>query len=256
MIKLSANLGFLWPELTLPEAIKAAAAANFAAVELHWPYDYDANTIKQTLTDVGLPVLGLNTRRGDLSQKENGLSALPGREEDARAAIDEAIEYAKIIGAANIHVMAGFAQGQDAHNVFLDNLRYATSQAAQYDITILIEPLNHYDAPGYFLQTSAQAKAIIDELNIPNLKLMFDCYHLQLMEGDICHRLASLKDIIGHIQIAAVPSRAEPDEGELYYPFIFKALNDLGYDQPIGAEYKPRATTSEGLTWRSHIGIE
>lgn len=255
MTLLSANLGFLWPELSLPEAIRAAAKAGFAAVELHWPYDYNAHDIKATLDEVGLPVLGLNTRQGDLSKNENGLSALPGRDIEARAAIDEAIAYATIIGAANIHVMAGFIQGSQAHHTFLDNLRYAANTAAKHSITILIEPLNHYDAPGYFLSTSEQAKTIIEEINLPNIKLMFDCYHLQLMEGDLSHRLASLKNIIGHIQIAAVPSRAEPNEGEIYYPYIFEVLKTLGFNNPIGAEYKPRGTTEEGLVWKSHLGL-
>jgi len=255
MTTLSANLGFLWSELSLPDAIRAAAKANFAAVELHWPYEYDPNDIKATLDEVGLPVLGLNTRRGDLSKGENGLSALVGREVEARAAIDEAIDYAATIGAANIHVMAGFAQGLQAHHTFIDNLRYASNKAAKYSITILIEPLNHYDAPYYFLSTSEQAKAIIEEVNLPNLKLMFDCYHLQLMEGDLCHRLAALKDMIGHIQIAAVPSRAEPDEGEIHYPFIFEALKKLGFTAPIGAEYKPKTTTDAGLAWLNKLGI-
>lgn len=255
MTRLSANLGFLWPELSLHDAIRAAKKAGFVAVEFHWPYDYDPHEIKNTLDEVGLPILGLNTRRGDLNKNENGLSALPGRDIEARAAIDEAVEYANIVGAANIHVMAGFAEGSQAHHTFIENLRYAANVAAKNGMTILIEPLNHYDAPGYFLQTSEQAKAIIEEVNLPNVKLMFDCYHLQLMEGDLSNRLESLKDMIGHIQIAGVPSRAEPDEGEVYYPYIFEKLRTLGFNQPIGAEYKPRTSTDEGLVWVDHLGL-
>lgn len=255
MTTFSANLGFLWSELSLPDAIRAAAAAEFSAIEFHWPYDYDADEIRAVLNEVELPVLGLNTRRGDLSKGENGLSALVGRELEAHDAIDEAITYAAIIGAANVHVMAGFAEGQQAHYTFIDNLRYAANTAAKHSITILIEPLNHYDAPGYFLSTSEQARSIIEEVNLPNLKLMFDCYHLQLMEGNLCYRLESLREFIGHVQIAAVPSRAEPDEGEIYYPFILETLSKLGFDGPIGAEYKPRSTTDEGLYWRSRLGV-
>lgn len=249
-MKFSANLGFLWNELSLPDAIHAAKEAGFDAVECHWPYDTPTDAVRQALQDTGLRMLGLNTVRGDLSQGENGLSALPGREEEARAAIDQAIEYAVAIDTPNIHVMAGFAEGDDAHQTFLANLRYATEKAAPHGITILIEPLNHYDAPGYFLQTSAQAKAIIEAVGADNLKLMFDCYHLQIMEGDISRRLKDLLGIIGHIQFASVPDRTEPHLGELNYSYIFKLLDELGYEAPLGAEYKPVTTTDAGLGWR------
>jgi hydroxypyruvate isomerase len=139
--------------------------------------------------------------------------------------------------------------GAQARQVVVDNLRYATEQAAMYDITILIEPLNHRDAPGYFLATSAQAAEIIATVDAPNLKLMFDCYHLQIMEGDLATSLGELLPIIGHVQIASVPSRQEPDTGELYYPFIFSVLSDLGYQGYVGAEYKPKSTTEKGLAW-------
>ncbi len=148
---------------------------------------------------------------------------------DARAAIDQAVDYAVAIGAPNIHVMAGVSNGPSANKIFVDNLRYATERAAPYDITILIEPLNHYDAPGYFLNNSTQASAIINDVGASNLKLMFDCYHLQIMEGDILRRLATLLDVIGHIQFASVPDRAEPDGGELDYRNVFKKIDELGY---------------------------
>jgi len=149
-MKFSANLGFLWADRPLTDAIHAAKAAGFDAVECHWPYDVPAEAIKAALEETGLHMLGLNTRRGDVAGGENGLSALPGRESDARAAIDEAIAYAIAIETPKIHVMAGFAKGQDAHDTFVGNLRYACEKAAPHGITILIEPLNKYDAPGYF----------------------------------------------------------------------------------------------------------
>lgn len=248
-MKFSANLGFLWKELDLPDAIRAAKRAGFDAVECHWPYDTPTNAVNETLAETGLTMLGLNTSRGDVAGGENGLTALSGREVDAQAAIDQAIDYAAAIGTPNIHVMAGFASGETAYKTFVANLHYATDKAAPHGITILIEPLNHYDAPGYFLQTSEQAKHIIEEVAKDNLKLMFDCYHLQLMEGDISHRLEKLLPIIGHIQIASVPDRAEPDHGELNYDHIYKVVEDLGYKAPLGAEYKPAGTTDEGLAW-------
>lgn len=249
MIKLSANLGFLWKELSLPDGIRAAKKAGFDAVECHWPYDTPVQDTLAALNETGLKMLGLNTVRGNVEKGENGLCALVGREDEARAAIDQAIEYAVAIGTPNIHVMAGFAQGQAAHEAFVENLKYACECASNLSITILIEPLNKYDAPNYFLQTSSQAKKIIEDVGADNIKLMFDCYHLQIMEGNISRRLVELKPIIGHIQIASVPLRQEPNNGELDYKHIFKVLTENGFDQPIGAEYKPATTTDAGLGW-------
>lgn len=252
-MKLSANLGFLYSEYDLPDAIRAAARAGFDAVECHWPYATPAADVASALQQTGLPMLGLNTLPGDVAAGDNGLSAIPGREAEARAAIDRAIEYAAATGTRNIHVMAGYAQGAAARETFIENLRYATCQSAESAITILIEPLNHHDAPGYFLQTSTQAGEIIAELDAPNLKLMLDCYHLQIMEGDISRRLAALLPIIGHVQIASVPDRAEPDHGELNYAHVFGVLRDLGYDAPVGAEYKPAGKTDDGLAWMERL---
>lgn len=253
MTKLSANLGFLWTELSLPDAIRAAAAAGFEAVECHWPYDYEAREIELALSETGLEMLGLNTVRGNLDVGENGLSALVGGETEARAAIDQAIEYAVAIGTKTIHVMAGFAEGPIAHNTFVSNLQYGLDKAAPYEITLVIEPLNHHDAPGYFLKTADQAADIISEIGSDRLKLMFDCYHLQIMQGDISRLLEKMMPITGHIQIAAVPSRAEPDEGELDYHHILKLIDGLNYKGFIGAEYKPRGTTDMGIGWMKTI---
>lgn len=249
MTKFSANLGFLWQDLPLPDAIHAAKAAGFDAVECHWPYDVPADEVLSALQATGLKMLGLNTRRGKPDMGDNGLSALPDRVTEARDAIVEAVAYAVAIKAANIHVMAGFSDGQTAHGTFVANLRYATELAAAHDITILIEPLNAYDAPGYFLKTTQQARAIIQEVAAPNLKLMFDCYHVQLSEGDLTHRLQDLLPIIGHIQFASVPDRGTPDHGEVNYAHIFDVIATLGYAGPLGAEYKPVGPTGSSLGW-------
>ena len=253
MTRFSANLGFLWSDLPLPDAIRAASLAGFDAVECHWPYDVLAEDVAATLAETGLSMLGLNTRRGDLDAGENGVAALPGREDDARAFIDEAITYAVAVKASNIHVMAGFAAGQAAHDSFIANLDYACSAAATHGITILIEPLNSFDAPGYFLNATAQAKAIIDEVGAPNLKLMFDCYHIQRLEGNLTNKLTDLLPVIGHIQFAAVPDRGAPDHGEVYYPHIYAHLEALGYTAPLGAEYKPDGDTDKSLGWLRNV---
>ncbi|SDC22686.1 hydroxypyruvate isomerase family protein [Ruegeria marina] len=252
-MKFSANLGFLWTDRPLPDAIRAAHAAGFDAVECHWPYDTPTAQVAAALDETGLPMLGLNTRRGDLAAGENGLAALSGRETEARAAIDEAVDYARAIGARNIHVMAGFADGPEAHRCFVDNLGHACRQAARHGLTILIEPLNRYDAPGYFLTTTGQAAKVIAEVGAANLKLMFDCYHVQVMEGDLTRRLGALLPLIGHIQFASVPDRGPPDRGEVAYDHIFRVIGALGYEQPLGAEYKPGGDTEASLGWLTAI---
>ncbi|MBV2359222.1 TIM barrel protein [Thalassococcus sp. CAU 1522] len=247
-MKFSANLGFLWSDRPLPDAIRAAKAAGFDAVECHWPYAVPAAEVKAALDETGLPMLGLNTSRGNVAGGENGLSALPGRETDARAAIDEALAYASAVGASAVHVMAGFAREAEAHRTFTANLRYACAQAPE-GVTLLIEPLNRHDAPGYFLQTTDQALVIIDEIGAPNLKLMFDCYHVGRTEGDIVTRLKDLLPVVGHIQFASVPDRAAPDRGEVNYAFVFDTIRRIGWDNPLGAEYKPGGPTDATLGW-------
>ena len=252
MTQFSANLGFLWSDRSLVAAIHAAHAAGFDAVECHWPYDHDPADVKAALDDTGLAMLGLNTRRGDVAAGDNGLAALPGREGEARAAIDDAIIYANAINTPNIHVMAGFAEGMPAEACFIDNLRYAT--AAAPDITFLIEPLNHHDAPGYFLNHSNRARRVIEAVGAPNLKMMFDCYHIQILEGDLTRRLSTNLDITGHIQFAGVPSRGRPDDGEINYRHIFAHIAEIGYDAPLGAEYKPEnGDTDASLGWMTTL---
>ena len=249
MTQFSANLGFLWADRSLPDGIRAAAAVGFHAVECHWPYDTPAAAVRAALAETGLPMLGLNTRRGDVSVGENGLSAIPWREVGARAAITEAIDYAAEIGADAVHVMAGYAAGADAHRVFVANLRIAADLARDKGISILIEPLNRFDAPGYFLRTTDQAREIIAEVNAPNLRLMFDCYHVGRTEGDVIARLRDLLPIIGHIQFASVPDRGAPDHGDLDYRAVFAEIAALGWTRPLGAEYRPVGATDETLGW-------
>ncbi|MEO0636499.1 MAG: TIM barrel protein [Pseudomonadota bacterium] len=250
-MSLSANLGFLWTDLSLPDAIHAAADVGFDAVECHWPYAVPSREVAAALSETGLPMLGLNTPRGNVDAGENGLSALAGREVEARDAIDQALHYADAIGAQAVHVMAGFAEGNEAQRTFEANLRYACDKAESMGTTILIEPLNPNDAPGYFLKTTEQARDIIETIGSDALRLMFDCYHVGRTEGDVTTRLERLLPIIGHIQIASVPDRGPPDEGELSYAKIFDKLIGLGWNRPVGAEYKPQQPTPETLGWMS-----
>lgn len=247
----SANLGFLFTDRPMVDRIHAASKAGFDALECHFPYDTPAGLVKAALEETGLKMLGLNTVPGDVAAGDFGLCALPGREDEARAAIDQAVTYGAEIGAANVHVMAGKTDGGDqAEATYRENLAYACDQAAAKGMSILIEPINHRDVPGYHLSLVEPAAALIADLGRDNLKIMFDCYHTQIMQGDLTERLRRHMGAIGHIQIAAVPDRGEPDAGEVHFPNLIAAIRDMGFAGPIGAEYKPRgATTEEGLGW-------
>ena len=248
-MKFSANLGFLWTELELPQAVMAAKDAGFDAVECHWPYDCPWQDVAAALSASGLPMLGLNTRVGNRSFGEMGLAAVPGREDEARAHILEGIDYGHSIGALNVHVMAGVTEAEGAQETYLGNLRFACDEAARHGMTILIEPLNSFDAPGYFLSLTTQASHIIEKAERENLKLMFDCYHVQRMEGHLHHKLEQLHPIIGHIQFASVPGRAEPAHGEINYDYIFAQIDKEDYAAYAGAEYKPDGPTEASLDW-------
>lgn len=247
-MRFSANLGFLFTDRPLPDAITHAKRCGFDAAELHWPYDTPAGSVREALGD--MPLLALNTTRGDLARGEFGLSALPGREHDARAAIDDAIAYAAEAGARNIHVMAGKAGGDQAFAAFIGNLRYAAERAAPHGIGLLIEPINPFDVPGYFLDSLALARTVIEAVGSPVLRVMFDCYHLQRIGGNLLQAARENLDIIGHVQIASVPDRAEPDDGEVDYAWLLPRLEVEGYGGYFGAEYRPKR---DDLAWLKHF---
>lgn len=250
MIRLSANLGFLWTELTLVDAIHAAANAGFDAVECHWPFSTDADAVREALYQTQIPMISLNTSAGDLQKDDFGLCALPDRKQQAQAAIKQAVDYAASIGAPNVHVMSGKAAHLDgAHETFVENLEYAVELAAIHGISILIEPINRNDVPDYYLADFGSALQLVNQLQSQYLKILFDCYHIQKIHGEIIPLLEKNLHRIGHIQIAAVPSRHEPDEGDIDYKEVIQWLDKHGYQNYIGAEYKPRTTTDKGLGW-------
>jgi hydroxypyruvate isomerase len=255
MLRLAANISFLFKELPFLDRFAAAAEAGFTLVECHWPYDDPIEALRERLARAGQSLVMVNTAPGN-REGDFGLGAVPGREADFQAAVDQALAYVSALGATRIHCMAGKVPvTATAHRTFVDNLRAAADKARAKGVTLVIEPINTRSAPGYFLTRSQQAIDIIAEVDRPNVKLLFDVFHLQIMEGDIVTRLETLKPMIGHIQIAAVPSRAEPDEGEINYRAVFDCLERIGYDQVVGCEYLPRAGTKEGLAWRTALGV-
>jgi 2-dehydrotetronate isomerase len=256
MLRLAANISFLFKELPFLERFAAAAEAGFKLVECHWPYDNSIEALRDRLDRAGLSLVMVNTAPGNLEAGDFGLGAVPGREADFQAALDQALLYVSALGAKRIHCMAGKVPvTATAHRTFIDNLRTAADKALTKGVALVIEPINTRSAPGYFLTRSQQAVDIIQEIDRPNVKLLFDVFHLQIMEGDIITRLEKLLPMIGHVQIAAVPSRAEPDEGEINYRAVFDALERIGYGGVVGCEYLPRAGTADGLVWRKKLGV-
>jgi hydroxypyruvate isomerase len=256
MTRFSANLGFLWQELPLLARIEAAAKAGFKAVELHWPYETQAGELRAACRASGVDLLAINSPLGDTAKGEFGLGALPGREKEFEASVVKAVDYCAAAGGTAVHVMAGLIDPvavPAATDTFARNLAFAADLAAAKGLGLLMEPLNRRDKPGYFYSTLAPAADLIARVGKPNVRLMFDVYHVGVSEGDITRKLERYFPIVGHVQIAAVPSRAEPDEGEVDYRDIVRTLGLLGYAGWIGAEYKPRTTTDAGLGWREWL---
>ena len=253
MPRFAANLTMMCREHDFLDRFKAAADDGFEAVEYLFPYDYEADALAARLADNGLVQALFNAPPGDWTKGERGLAAQPGREDEFKRSIDTALDYAQKLGNEKIHVMAGLigANGDRARcrDVYLRNLAYAASQAATHGKTVVIEPINTRDMPGYFLNRQQDAHDVCREVGAPNLKVLFDLYHCQIVEGDLAVKLKTLFAGIGHIQVAGVPDRHEPDEGEVNYPYLFDLIDSLGYDGWIGCEYIPKGGTSAGLGW-------
>jgi hydroxypyruvate isomerase len=258
MPRFAANLAYLFTERGMIERFAAAAAAGFTAVELQYPYDHAPSAVKAELDRHGLTMLGINTAPGQLPSGEFGVAAIPGREQEFAALFGQALDYVTAIGGCQIHCLAGKVppeQRPAAELTFIRNLARAADAARERDITLLIEPLNPRDRPDYFLTRVEQAADVIAKVERPNVRIQFDFYHCQIVGGDLIRRFEKYFPVVGHVQIAAVPSRREPDEGEVNYPQIFAALDRMGYGKWIGCEYRPRARTEDGLGWARAYGI-
>ena len=259
MPRFAANLSTMFGEASFPDRFAAAAACGFRAVECQFPYAWPVREIADRLAASGLVQVLINTPPGDLSAGDRGFAALPGRREEFRAGFDRALEYADGLGCRAVHAMAGAApEGADRAAMaacYADNLAWAADRAAARGVRVLIEPLNATDAPGYFLHSLADAREVVTAVGRENLAIQFDFYHLQMTGGNLAAALAETLPHVGHIQIAGVPGRHEPDNGEIAYPFLFRLIDSLGYDGWVGCEYRPAGETRDGLGWARDYGI-
>lgn len=253
MPRFAANLTMMYREHDFLDRFAAAAADGFKGIEYLFPYEHPADVIAARLAEHGLTQVLFNAPPGDWANGERGTASLPGREDEFRRGIATALNYAQTLGNDRIHVMAGLIGASDDRarhrDVYLENLAYAASQAAAHGKTIVIEPINTRDMPGYFLNRQHDAQQICREVGAANLKVQFDLYHCQIVEGDLAVKLKALMGDIGHIQVASVPDRHEPDDGEVNYPYLLDLIDALGYDGWIGCEYIPKGDTSAGLGW-------
>ena len=259
MPKFAANLSMMFQEVPFLDRFAAAAKAGFRAVEYLFPYEFPAAEIRKRLADNGLTQALFNMPPGDWAKGERGMAALPGREREFMEGVERALEYAEATGCKRLHAMAGLwpagAKREDGERVYVENLRRAADRLAQQGLTLVIEPINSRDMPGYFLNTTTQAMPILDRVGRDNAKLQLDLYHCQIMEGDLAEKVKRLHGRYAHVQIAGNPGRNEPDRGEINYPFLFDLLDEVGYDGFVGCEYRPAAATVDGLGWARRYGV-
>jgi len=257
MPRLAANLSFLFTELPFLDRFAAAADAGFEAVEFLFPYEHAAETVKQYAQAAGVEIVLFNLPPGDWDRGDRGIAVFPDRAEEFTQTLRQGIHYARTLQTRRLHLMAGLqpSTSKTASARYIDAIGEACDRAAEAEITVLIEPLNQRDMPGYFLHDFEQARAIIDQLGRSNLQLQFDIYHRQVLRGDVLRGLEQMLPVVGHVQIASVPHRNEPASGELNDLFILAELDRMGYSGFVGCEYRPRRSTLDGLGWRSLVSV-
>ena len=256
-LKFAANLSWLYTELPFLDRFAAAARDSFTGVECLFPHEHATAEIQARLSDLNLQLVLFNAEPGDWAHGDRGLASLPGRQAEFQHVVREALVRAVALGCPRIHIMAGLPplgtpdERADAWVRFELNLRWAAEQAQAHDRILVIEPINPRDMPGYLLTHQAAAHAVVQRIGSPHLQVQMDLYHCQIVEGDVTERLRRWLPTgqVGHLQIAAVPDRSEPDDGELAWPWVFDELRRLNWSGWIGCEYRPRTTTSAGLDW-------
>jgi 2-dehydrotetronate isomerase len=259
MPRFAANLTMMFNEVPFLDRFEAAAKGGFTAVEFLFPYDHPAKEIGERLRRNDLTQALFNLPPGDWAAGEKGFAALPERFGDLQKSVETALPYAEATGVKRLHLMAGIADRGDPKAVaaFRKSVMWTAEFLAPQGIDVVIEPINPRNVPGYFLNDFDFARRVINELQIPNLTLQFDIYHCQIIHGDVTMRLREMMPIVGHVQIASVPSRNEPDGEELNYPFLFDELDRLGYAGFVGCEYNPRGKTTDGLAWfKPYAGVK
>jgi len=250
--KFAANLTMLFNEVGFLDRFDAAAKAGFTGVEYLFPYDFKADEIVAKLKANNLTQVLHNLPAGNWAGGERGIAVLPDRVDEFKAGVDKAIEYATALGCKQVNCLAGIAKDVDpkkAHETFVANLKYAAPKLKAAGIKLLIEAINTRDIPGFFLTSTKQALAVINEVGSDNLFVQYDIYHMQIMEGDLARTIEANLPKIAHIQLADNPGRNEPGTGEINYPFLYDFIDKIGYQGWIGAEYKPKSDTVAGLGW-------
>ena len=254
MPRLCANLSMMFNEVPFLDRFAAAGRAGFEGVEFLFPYDHPVADIRARLSDAGLTQVLFNAPPGDWAAGERGTAGLPGRGAEFREGIYRAVDYAEGLGATMVHVMAGIPPAGlrpgVAEATYVANLAWAVEQAAPRGITLVIEPINHRDMPGYLLNTMSQGAAVVEALGRDKVGLQFDVYHCQVTEGDVTRRMEGLMPLIAHMQVADVPGRHEPGTGEIGWEFVFATMDRLGYAGWVGCEYRPAGDTVAGLGWQ------
>ena len=253
MPRFDANLSMMFNEVGFLERFAAAAAAGFRGVEFLFPYPYGKDQLRDVAGASGVEVVAFNMPPGDWDRGERGIACDPRRRGEFQDGVGKAVEYAQALSCRRVHAMAGLRlrdmDDERVREAYVSNLAFAARALQERGITLLVEAINPRDIPGFYLTTSRQAFALMDEVAAPNLRFQADLYHLQIVEGDLSHTLESRRDRIGHVQIADTPGRHEPGTGEINYPFLFGLLDRIGYQGWIGCEYRPLATTAAGLGW-------
>jgi hydroxypyruvate isomerase len=259
MPRFAANLSMMFNEVPFLDRFAAARKAGFEGVEFLFPYEHPATELRKRLDGEGLTQALFNMPPGDWAKGERGLASLPGRQAEFREGVKQALDYAGALNCKLVHCMAGIVPAGvapvTAASLYAANLAWGAEQATKAGVKLIIEPINHRDMPGYFLNTEAQGAAVVEAIGRDRLGLQFDVYHCQTTEGDVTKRMEAYLPIIAHMQIADVPARNEPGTGEIGWKFVFRRMDELGYGGWVGCEYRPAGDTVAGLKWRQEFGV-
>ncbi|MDK2821648.1 MAG: hydroxypyruvate isomerase [Clostridia bacterium] len=259
MLNFDANLTMLFTELPFLERFEVAKKAGFSSVEFQFPYDFDCTEIEQTVKRLGLNITLFNLPAGNWGAGDRGIAADPSRIDEFRKGVATARQWAQRLGCQRLNCLVGLRlpeyTEEEQWKVVQENLAYAAEQLAKDNIMLLMEPLNTYDVPGFLISTTQQAEKLLNLVGAPNLRIQYDVYHMQRMEGELIGTLKQLGNKVGHIQIADNPGRHQPGTGEINYKYVLESIDSMGYKGYIGLEYIPHPNTETSLKWLEHLGF-